>query len=141
MLGADFIISAASGRPYTPYEWVNLADGDYGKETGYINSKSGPNTFRVDFKIEKSFQVGKSILITPYVWIENLFDNVNEINVWQSTGSGYTTAFLATEHGKKNSLQNGSDWTNDYMSKEKHPGNFSIPRLIKLGLKVNFTSL
>ena len=39
------------------------------------------------------------------------------------------------------SQANGSDSTNDYMSLEKDPHNLSMPRLIKLSLKVNFTSL
>jgi len=139
MLGASFIISSASGRPYSPLESQNIT-GDSGDPTGYINSKFGPNTFRVDFKLEKSFQIGRSILITPYVWIENLFDNVNEVRVWESTGSAYTTNYLTTDEGKKVSRGNGSDWTNDYKSLERDPSNFGIPRLIRLGLKVNFTS-
>lgn len=143
MLGANFLISFASGRPYTPLETQNLTqnDSNYGDTKGYVNSSFGPGTFRVDFKLEKSFQLGSTMLITPYVWIENLFDTVNEVVVWRSTGSAYTTDYLTTEEGKKTSLANGDDWTNDYLSKERDPANFGIPRLIKLGLKINFASL
>ncbi|MEN8192637.1 MAG: TonB-dependent receptor [Bacteroidota bacterium] len=143
MLGANFLISFASGRPYTPLETQNLLQNssNWGNTKGYVNSEFGPGTFRVDFKLEKSFELGSSMLITPYVWIENLFDTVNEIDVWRSTGSAYTTDYLSTEGGKKASREYGEDWINDYMSKERDPDNFGIPRLIKLGIKVNFGSL
>ncbi len=143
MMGANFIISFASGRPYTPLETQNITQNssNWGDTKGYINSTFGPGTFRVDFKLEKSFSLGATTTITPYVWVENLFENINEIVVWRSTGSGYTTDYLATEEGKKVSLANGSDWTNDYMSLERDPNNFGIPRTIKLGLKINFASL
>ncbi|NOX64432.1 MAG: TonB-dependent receptor plug domain-containing protein [Chlorobi bacterium] len=143
MIGANFLISFASGRPFTPLETQNLLDNftNWGNTKGYVNSSYGPGTFRVDFKLEKSFSLGKSTLITPYVWIENLFNNLNEVQVWRSTGSAYTTDYLSTENGKILSAQNGNKWTEDYKSLERDPANFGTPRLIRLGLKVNFTSL
>ncbi len=143
MLGANFLISFSSGRPYTPLETQNLLDNytNWGNTKGYVNSSFGPGSFRVDFKLEKSFSIGSSTLITPYVWIENLFESINATEVWRSTGSAYTTDYLSTENGKTLSRQNGDDWVEDYRSLERDPGNFGIPRLIKLGLKINFASL
>jgi hypothetical protein len=143
MLGANFVVSFSSGRPYTPLETQNLIQGstNWGDTKGYVNSAYGPGSFRVDFKIEKSFPLGSTTLITPYLWVENLFATVNVTDVWRSTGSAYTTDFLSTEEGKKLSAQNGDRWVEDYLSLERDPGNFGIPRLIRLGLKVNFASL
>jgi len=143
MIGANFIVSFSSGRPYTPLETQDLTSGssNWGNTKGYVNSSYGPGSFRVDMKIEKSFPLGATTLITPYIWVENLFDTINEVSVWRSTGSAYTTDYLNTENGKKLAIQNGEGWVQDYMSLERDPGNFGIPRLIKLGLKVNFASL
>ena len=143
MLGANFLVSFASGRPYTPLETQNILQGssNWGNTKGYVNSAVGPGSFRVDFKLEKSFSLGATTLITPYLWIENLFDTVTEVDVWRSTGSAYTTDYLNTEQGKKLSIQNGEAWVQDYNSLEQDPTNFGIPRLIRLGLKINFASL
>lgn len=144
MVGANFIVSFASGRPYTPLESQNLTapgNTNWGETSGYVNSAVGPGTFRVDFKLEKSFSLGATTLITPYLWIENLLDATNEVLVWRTTGSAYSTDFLASEQGKTLARDRGDDWVQDYLSLERDPSNFGIPRLIKLGIKVNFASL
>ncbi|MCK5087150.1 MAG: TonB-dependent receptor, partial [Melioribacteraceae bacterium] len=143
MLSANFLVTFATGRPYTPLQEQNLLQGssNWGNTKGYVNSTYGPGNFRVDFKLEKAFTLGTSTIITPYVWIENLFNGDNTVDVWRSTGSAYTTEYLATEQGQKLSAQNGDDWVDDYQSLERDPRNFGVPLQIKLGLKINFASL
>jgi hypothetical protein len=143
MTGINALISFASGRPYTPLETQNLLQGssNWGDTKGYVNSAVGPGSFRVDLRVEKSIPLGESLLLTPYAQIENLFDADNIVRVWRSTGSAYTTNYLETEEGKRLARQNGEDWVNDYESLERDPANFGIPRLIKLGFKVNFSGI
>ena len=138
----NVLCSFNSGRPYTPLEEQDLSVNytNFGNAKGYVNSAYGPGNFRVDLKVEKSFKLGDA-LITPYLWVENLFDADNPVLVWRSTGSPYTTGFLDTENGKKKAEGKGEAWVQDYMSTERDPANFGIPRLIKLGLKVNFSNL
>lgn len=140
MFDVNFLVSFASGRPYTPLESQDLTQGStlWGSTSGYVNSTRGPGTFKVDMKMEKSFNLPGIGIVTPYLWIENLLDTENAVDVWRSTGSPYTTGFLASDNGKILSEANGEDWTEDYKSLERDPDNFGIPRLIKLGLKVNF---
>ncbi len=142
MLAANFLISFASGRPYTPLFKQNLLVGNtnYGDTKGYVNSQFGPGTFRVDMKMEKTISLG-DLSLTPYLWIENLFNNINEINVYRTTGSAYTTDFLSTEEGKLLVAANGEKWAQDYESFERNPSNFGVPRQIRLGLKVNFGNI
>ena len=78
-------------------------------------------------------------MITPYLWVENLLNADNVVNVWQSTGSPTTTGFL--ESGNAKVLGKSELWKEDYHSLETDPTNFGIPRLIKLGLKINFSNL
>ncbi len=145
-VSANVLVSFNSGRPYTPLLVEHLlATGDntqYGDTKGYVNSSYGPGTFRVDLKLEKSFELMHNLAITPYVWIQNLFDAVNVVNVYRSTGDPYTTGWLSTAEGK--AAVGGTDGNliaQDYMSLERDPNNFGIPRLIRLGLKLNFSNI
>jgi outer membrane receptor protein involved in Fe transport len=142
MTGANMLISFASGRPYTPLDYFDILTGNNGgpSTVGYVNSRNAPGTFRVDLKLEKSFEIG-NLLITPYLWIQNLLDGDNIVNVWRSTGDPYTTGFLNTQNGKNAAITNGEGYVQDYKSLEEDPVNFGIPRQIRLGLKMNFGNL
>jgi hypothetical protein len=145
-VSANVLVSFNSGRPYTPLLIEHLlATGDntqYGDTKGYVNSSYGPGDFRVDLKLEKSFDLLNNLAITPYVWIQNLFNAINVVSVYRSTGDPYTTGWLSTAEGK--AAIGGTDGNfiaQDYMSLERDPGNFGIPRLIRLGLKLNFSNI
>lgn len=142
MLNANFLISFNSGRPYTPVdEWNILGDNSLIADVkGYVNSAYGPSQFRVDMRLEKTFDLG-SLSVSPYLWIENLFDAENVVNVWRSTGSPETTGYLLTENAKNTINTLGEGFAQDYNTMEKTPFNYGIPRLIRLGLKVNFSTL
>ncbi|MCH6574079.1 MAG: hypothetical protein IH795_02565, partial [Bacteroidetes bacterium] len=138
MVGANFLFSFATGRPYTPLDFFDILSGNNGgpSTTGYINSRNAPGTFRIDLKVEKSFATG-GLLVTPYLWIQNLTGSVNINDVWRSSGDAYTPGFLNTAEGRAAILSNGEGYRQDYESLERDPDNFGIPRLIRLGLKVN----
>jgi outer membrane receptor protein involved in Fe transport len=139
LFNANAIISFNSGRPYTPVDQWNIL-GDNGlvaDNTGYINSAYTPSNFRIDLKVEKGFPIG-NFYITPYVWIENLLDTDNPVDVWRSTGSPYTTDWLNDPDSQGTQEAVGPGYAKDYATLEKDPRNFGIPRLIKLGLKLNF---
>lgn len=139
LFNVNAIFSITSGRPYTPVDqWDILGDnGLIADNTSYINSAFGPSTFRIDLKVEKGFPIG-NFYITPYVWIENLLDADNVVNVWRSTGSPYTTGWLNDPDSQSSVQSIGEGYVKDYETLEKDPQNFGIPRLIKLGLKLNF---
>ncbi len=142
LFNANILLSYNSGRPYTPMDKWNLI-GDNGiisQTRGYVNSRYGPSSFRIDMKLEKAF-VFENFRITPYVWIENLLDADNVVAVYRSTGSPSTTGWLNTEEGKAIITNAGEGYAQDYASLEKNPANFGIPRTIRLGLKVNFSTI
>jgi hypothetical protein len=142
-LSANLLLRFNSGRPYTPLESQNLLVGtsNYGNTKGYVNSAYGPGNFRVDFRLEKAFRISNFIL-TPYLWVENLLDSDNPVTVYQSSGDPYTTGWITTLEGQRTaaSTPNPEIYKSDYRAFERNPDNFGIPRLIKLGFKVNFTS-
>jgi len=140
MTGVNALFSFASGRPYTPLDFFDILSGNNGgpSTTGYVNSRNAPGSFRIDLKVEKSFTAG-GLLVTPYLWVQNLLGSENVIAVWRSTGDPYTTGFLNTDEGRAAIESNGEGYRQDYESLERDPGNFGIPRLIRLGLKVNLS--
>ena len=142
MFNLNLLLSYSSGRPYTPMSLWNLL-GDNGilsSTKGYINSATGPGAFRIDLKLEKDFAIG-NLILSPYIWVENLLDADNVTSVYRSTGSATTTGFLNTPTGNAAAELNGEGYVQDYMSLERNPANFGIPRLIKLGFKINFSNI
>jgi outer membrane receptor protein involved in Fe transport len=143
MFNINALFSFNSGRPYTPVsKWNLLGDNSLiADNLGYINSAYAPGSFRIDLKVEKTFMVGDYMLIAPYVWIENLLDTDNITGVYRSTGDPLSTGWLNTEDGRNAVELAGEGWRQDFISLERNPWNFGIPRLIKLGLKINFTNI
>lgn len=146
--GLNVVAEFASGRPYTPLEMQDISpagggETNYGDTKGYVNSRFGPGRFRVDMKLEKTFKALGNMLITPYIWIDNVFDADNVVEVYRSTGSPWTTGYLKTAKGQ--AVLAGHKYPQyyqaDYETLEKNPNNFGIPRQIKLGLKVNFSGI
>ncbi len=145
---ASLLAVFSSGRPFTPLESQNLLAGstNYGDTKGYVNSAYGPGNFSVSLKFEKSFLFDK-FSISPYLWIENLFNATNPVKVYQSTGDPYTTGYLSTLEGQntvKDANARGAPYNfygSDYTAFERDPANFGIPRQIRLGMKVNLGDL
>ncbi len=142
MFDANMLVSYGSGNPYTPVDKLNLTGDNtiISNTLGYINSAYGPSTFRIDLRVEKSFNIG-ALKLSPYLWIQNLLDTDNAVTVYRSTGSPYTTDWLNTETGQTTVQQLGEGYAQDYQSLERNPNNFGIPRLIRIGLKVDISHL
>jgi outer membrane cobalamin receptor len=139
LLNANVIFAFNSGYPYTPVDQWNII-GDNGltsDNTGYVNSAYGPSSFRIDLKLEKGFNLS-NFTITPYVWIQNLLDANNVVQVYRTTGSAYTTGWLNDPDAQGQIETVGQGYVDDYESLELDPRNFGIPRLIYLGVKLNF---
>lgn len=146
-LNANLLFSFNSGRPYTPLESQNLVAGttNYGSTKGYVNSATRPGNYRFDLKIEKGFRI-KDLTISPYVIVENLFNTELINNVYQATGDPRSSGWLESTDAQTIISGRGSDiakyrYVQDYMSYERNPSYLGIPRLIKLGVRVNFTNI
>jgi len=143
--GVNFLITAASGTPYSPqeiYNEVTLA-AISPIPSGPRNSEYGPWTFRIDMKIERTFDI-RNYKITSYFWVKNLLDRDNVYSVYESTGDPNNTGWLETDAGK--TFVAGSSEPDDtgyngeqkYKIKENNPQNYGIPRMIMFGLRLSF---
>ena len=70
-----------SGLPYSPtsVEQLDLPDREF------KNSARKPLRWKVDFKAKKFFKLG-SMIFALFINVDNLFDNLNEMTVYSTTG-------------------------------------------------------
>ena len=128
-----------SGRPYTPVTYVNILAGtsNYGELTQYVNSAWASGILRFDVKLDTRLYAA-GLGIVPYLWVQNLFNRENFHTVWQSTGEPDNTAYLNTPEGQQAIRANGEGYADDYTALERNPDNYGLPRIIRLGLRVEF---
>ncbi|MCJ7552837.1 MAG: TonB-dependent receptor plug domain-containing protein, partial [Ignavibacteriaceae bacterium] len=119
---ASFIGRLGSGLPYTP----SLQN----QRTGLENSDNRPAFYDVDFYITKFFElVGHQFSI--YVKIFNLFDTLNEVNVFGDTGRAGDTLELT----RNQTAPRGVNTIEEYFTR---PDFYSSPRQIVIGADFSF---
>jgi outer membrane receptor protein involved in Fe transport len=144
--GINVIVQAASGLPYTPIQVTNEATlgafAPISKDTR--NSEHGPWSMFVDLKFERGFDMGK-IKLSPYVWIRNLLDRDNAVQVWEGSGQPNSTGWLETPEGQQfvsnnSTVDDSSGLTGEekYEIAQFHPQNYANPREIFFGLRASF---
>lgn len=139
--GVNFNLAAVSGRPYTQRQTVTQFGG-----TGYegaINGSRMPWTFNVDMMVEKGFRLFNNDFFA-YLRIQNLFDIRNVRAVFPYTGDPEDDGYLVSSFGRdaleQIDAQNRNteaflaayNWRLDSFS------NFTLPRRIYLGLRMDF---
>jgi len=141
--GINFTANAGSGFPYTParvFNEVTLGSASPVADEK-INSKRGPWTFRVDMKANRMIHLGGQQL-DVYVWVLNLFDRDNVLDVYESSGLANSTTWLETEAGQS-FISNNSDATDasgltgeqKYQLAQNNPLSYDTPRQIRLGVR------
>jgi outer membrane receptor protein involved in Fe transport len=138
-MGINVLVNIASGTPYTPVETfdeVSLAAVST-TPLGSLNSRYGPWTSTVDLKVNKGFGIG-GLGFDAYVWVLNLFDQENQLGVYESSGSAYTTNYLNTPSGQAFLADQGDLGRSTYLLAQSNPDLFGNPRLVRFGLRANF---
>lgn len=102
-LGLNLLLTFRSGHPYT------LVEGGLGQQDAYyggtvsdprsrellesVNASTTPWNFSVDFRLDKSVDFGK-FGANFYVYVQNLLNRKNVINVYNRTGNAFNDGFL-----------------------------------------------
>ena len=119
---ASFIGRLGSGLPYTP----SLQN----QRTGLENSDNRPAFFNVDFYVTKYFEIiGKQFSV--FAKIYNLFDTLNEVNVFGDTGRAGETLELT----RNQQPPRGVNTIQEFFTR---PDFYSSPRQIVFGASVSF---
>jgi len=118
-----------SGLAYT---FAPIASNPLSRVNLYPFNSSQPYTFSADFYAQYKLGVvwGTRLKITMNVY--NLFDRMNELGVNGATGRANQAIVLPSDLATHR-----SDF-NDYYDQIKNPSSFSAPRLVKLGLGMEF---
>ncbi len=137
--GVNFLFTAASGSPYTPIRVVNeITMGSFSPvPVASINSQTAPWTYRLDLKANKTFSVSR-LSFDVYVWVINVFDRKNVVEVYEGSGLADNTGWLATPEGQAYVSQFGADGVEKYNIKQRNPMHYDTPRQMRLGLRMSF---
>jgi outer membrane receptor protein involved in Fe transport len=137
---------AGSGFPYTPKQMYNAvtALSTRAYNAGPVNSRFSPWTMQVDLKATKTIAWGPS-RVEFQLWILNLFDRKNVVNVYRTSGLANSTGWAQTEEGRrfldsfdKSHDSSGLTGQEKYTLRENDPLNYGLPRQVRAGIKVSF---
>ena len=111
---------------------------------GSVNGARKPWTFRTDVRLDKTFQFSvndkRKLNMEVYLQVENLFNVDNIVGVYRYTGNPDDDGYLSSAEGQQYVSQqiNPMAFYDQYDVKVNSPDNYTRPRLIKLGMQVNF---
>ncbi len=152
--GINITSFIGSGVPYSkqsnPTPEVSIGAVNRSQLDGTINGSRQPWTYRFDARIEKLFTINygendevkgrKHLDLNAYVLFQNILNNINIVNVYRYTGSvsddGYISSTLAVPD--INSRVSPNSYREMYAIRVNDPANYGLPRIIRLGLQVNF---
>lgn len=134
--GINLTMNALSGTPYTKrVDFRSNAQID-----GQINGARLPWQVSFDARINKMFVLGKNKTLDVYLQIFNLLNTQNVTGVYAFTGSPDDDGFLssATAAAQVSQQASAQSYVDMYNRSINNPGNFSLPRRIRLGVTYNF---
>jgi hypothetical protein len=156
-LGFSTTLRGGSGVPYSRQSNIipTQTGGGQASLLGSINGARLPWEFNFDLQVYKNinFVMGKKNKensegskatkkgsLQIYLQITNLFDIANTINVYAATGSATDDGYLTSPQYQPfiNSQVDPQSFRDLYTMKMNNPGNFSVPRRIRLGAIFSF---
>ncbi len=152
--GVNFIVTAMSGAPYSKQKNVTQAVSIGVRQTeildGTPNGARKPWQFNVDMRLDRDFPLSfgkkkegefrRGASLNAYVWVRNLFNTKNIVNVYRYTGRPDDDGWLSSFEGIRttNAAYDPQAYYDQYSIKVNNPANYSSPRLVRLGLILNF---
>ncbi|MCI0699425.1 TonB-dependent receptor [candidate division KSB1 bacterium] len=137
-VGLNLLFTFGSGLSYTP---VRVQTEVLGGTSGYfpigqVGSATGPWTYQLDVKLDKTIKV-QNLAFTAYLWAINVTNALNATWVYPGTGEPDNDGYLDTVVGK-NFLQTwGPNGVELYKFLLRNPNMVGPPRQLRLGLQFN----
>jgi len=141
--GANLIVRSGSGSPYTKRAIIG------GAVEGSLKGSRKPWRTTLDLTIDRDIMITfggdevnkpKMIGLNVYLEVTNLLNTANVINVYESTGNPDDNGFLAATENQAmiNTQVDPVAYRNFYAMAINSPSNYSLPRRIRLGVKIGF---
>jgi len=153
-VGANLTLRAGSGTPYSKQSNISQ-EGAFGIQQrrtleGDINGSNLPWSFRMDLRVDKSIALSfggkkdgeskRAADLNIYLQVLNVLNNKNVVAVYRATGNPNDDGYLASKDGQ-DAMAGRNDpqsFTDLYSVRINQPNNYSRPRVIRLGLMLNF---
>jgi hypothetical protein len=134
-IGINILLHVHSGRPFTRQSTTPPH-----RVVGPTNGQTMSWSSLVNLRIDRRIEMGDEFTLTPFLWIENLFDVDNVRNVYPITArpddNGYRTSSQGQEFLARQEIPETAYALYGY--RVNSPSNYGIPRLIRVGVRVNF---
>jgi hypothetical protein len=127
--------------PYTPTKPYTAIFGAISSHPiGGLNSANMPWTYNMDLKLDKTFRVA-GVDVGAFIWITNVLNTQNIVDVYSASGMPNNDSWLTEPSGENwlNNVAIGGAGSGEqlYNGKLANPYNFSIPRQIRFGIRVD----
>ncbi len=148
-LGVSALVTFNSGHPYTRGIGGQTAESDNRDRRPIepLNASITPGEFQVDLRVDKTFRLFDKLSLNVYLFVINLFDNLNVQNVFLRTGSPNDDAVLSDpELGAKLIQTYGQRFADLYNSimidyQDGYGGGGTLygpPRQVRLGIRLEY---
>lgn len=154
-VGANIVFRAGSGTPYSKQANITreaqfgIGGGNTALD-GQINGSNLPWSYKMDLRIDKSMEVNfggkkegdekKTANLTVYLQVLNVLNTKNILAVYKATGNPDDDGYLSSSVGQDaiSSQTDPQSFTDLYSVKLNNPSNYSRPRVIRIGLLLDF---
>ncbi|MEW6651895.1 MAG: TonB-dependent receptor [Bacteroidota bacterium] len=143
MLGASALVRFSSGHPYTlGTGGLNAStDARFRQPLEALNTSLTPNQLYFDLRVDKTFQIMDKLSANVYVFVINLFNIKNELEVHLKTGTASDNGDIYNPDMVKNNVTNyGQSFRDAQLAIYQYDnyGQYSGPRQVRLGLRFEF---
>ncbi|OPZ99136.1 MAG: TonB dependent receptor [Bacteroidetes bacterium ADurb.Bin408] len=150
--GINFQVTGGSGTPYSRQSNITPEALGGGRTLlkGSVNSSRLPWQFRIDAKIDRDIELTfnsdsdtkklKKMYLNVYLQILNVLNTKNVMGVYRATGVPDDDGYLAAAEYQSGieSQINPASFRDLYSIAVNYPYNYSLPRLIRLGVSLSF---
>lgn len=140
-IGLNMLFTFNSGHNYTQFTGF----GNSRQPLEALNSSVTPWNFQLDAGFDKSFSLGP-ININIFVWVKNLLNTKNVVNVFGTSGDATDDGYLASPEGSAKyesykltkGLETAELYKQLYLASIYNSDNFGTPRQIGLGIRLDY---
>jgi len=147
--GFNITMNGGSGTPYTRSSKISNLVTPVTIIQGSINGSRLPGYFRMDGRVDKDFTIStgkdakgnkKEYFLNVYLQVLNILNAQNVQTVYAATGNPDDDGYLSAPEyqAQINSQLNTESYIDMYTIRVNNPYNYSSPRMIRLGVGINF---
>ncbi len=150
--GLNIVANLASGTPYSRVRKAGpaafITPGGSNELEGTINGSRLPWAFTIDAQLDRSWTLNlggdgekaKQAFLNVYLLVSNVFNTQNTISVYRFTGNPNDDGYLQAPEFQPeiNSKVDPISYAQLYALKMNSPFNYSLPRTIRLGVRLDF---